>query len=283
MLERTVFFYGLSKNVGKTTAMKRFLEVKDLKGLVPVLTSIGWDGESVDALFGHLKPRIELSPPAYVVTSERFAENGMQNITFVPSYSDMWSLGRLAIYRVNRRVNVELVGPSRLSELRTLKHILDKLAENLILLIDGAVDRRIGLAIADEVYLVVSPILGSAEKLFEIISLYITLFESKSYSKPDIRLEGGLTYERCTELLKRYKVPLIELDNPSKLIMTPRELLRISDKCRITFRTSPTLKGIVLNTFDAENVEYIPDTALRNLLSKLKPLLQHHNLELFTL
>ncbi|NTU75981.1 MAG: hypothetical protein HGA86_07660, partial [Anaerolineaceae bacterium] len=67
---RIIGFAGTAKNTGKTTAALTLLELARTAGLTPALTSIGFDGESLDHVTGLPKPRYLLHPGDLLATAE---------------------------------------------------------------------------------------------------------------------------------------------------------------------------------------------------------------------
>src|SRR5579862_4245835 len=66
---RSIFVVGIGKNVGKTVTMRAIYEAAYAMGIATGLTSIGRDGEAVDAGDAQPKPRLFLRPGTVVATA----------------------------------------------------------------------------------------------------------------------------------------------------------------------------------------------------------------------
>jgi len=256
---KVTFFYGLAKNAGKTTTLNWYINTH----LSPnsALTSIGWDGESYDHLFGHSKPPIYIPPNTYFITFERFKPEDAEVILPLKVHSPFF--GELYLYKARKRTGVQLVGPKRLSQLRRIKEILESLGIKELIL-DGAVDRRVGFEIATHSYIIISPIVvplkdkGREYKLMkDIAKAYHQLFtaqtvgRSSSSSEVFIKREGGVTEETLEKVWKQgYKE--IWIDNPARLVVFPTELPKWLGRIHIRFFRTPELEKLVWNPFDSE-------------------------------
>lgn len=262
---KVTFFYGLAKNAGKTTTLNLYLS--EPVALKRGVTSIGWDGESYDHLFGHSKPSIYLSPNTYLVTYERFQPQGSDEIATLDISSPFF--GKLKVYRTLRRTRVQLVGPKSLSQLRQVISFMRMIGiEELVL--DGAVDRRVGFEVASSTYIVLSPIVVPMRKgerdyqlLVDIARAYHQLFSSPTLSSTSldappgvrervfIKRDGGVTEETLEEIWREGYEELW-LENPSRLILFATELPKWLRRLRIRFFTKPKLERLVWNPFDSE-------------------------------
>ena len=69
-------FAGTAKNTGKTSTALHVLQLCHEHGLQVALTSIGYDGETMDNVTGLPKPRYWLEPGMLLATSERCLKAG---------------------------------------------------------------------------------------------------------------------------------------------------------------------------------------------------------------
>ncbi len=140
---KTFSFIGSDKNAGKTTALnfvyKRLWE-KHGTGTPVCLTSIGINGEEIDAYEGHPKPRIRVFKDSFFVTaSEHLKElTGKYEIfNCFSEFNKLYVLGKcLADFQV------VLEGPNNKQELAELKKIVNNIIPGTCLLIDGSIDRQ---------------------------------------------------------------------------------------------------------------------------------------------
>lgn len=131
---------GMAKNAGKTLTLNYVQHILYAQGKLLGLTSIGRDGEKLDALTHLRKPSITVQPGTIIATSckvianrsklERLEKTGIQT-----------PLGEIEIYRAHEEEQVILAGPSKNSQVKEiLRGIADYGAE--CILIDGAFDRQ---------------------------------------------------------------------------------------------------------------------------------------------
>src|SRR5579859_4236634 len=138
---------GLSKNVGKTTATNALLQALLDEGFYEAselaLTSLGLDGEAVDALTGLPKPRyIPLAGLLVATTGEllRQAEGEGARFERLQQLPGRTALGPVFLARVNQPGQVVIAGPTSLRDLRAT---LDRFGATGVKLgiVDGAINR----------------------------------------------------------------------------------------------------------------------------------------------
>lgn len=283
------FFYGLAKNAGKTTTLNWYTRrAGDLSR--KAFMSIGWDGESFDHLFGHSKPSIELPPNTSIVTFSKFAPAHGEELLDLKVDSPFF--GTLKLFRLKRREKVQLVGPNKLGD---LKKVIDKLRDFNYgeVIIDGAVDRRIGFEVATRVFIVISPIIvplrgedRDYQLLSEIARAYHQILSNSKISQNSqevTAIPGGVTSDTLESLWRR-GVKEILLENPSKLVLEPSELVTWVRRISFRFKQVPKLEAIIWNPFDIERGMYdLKAKAIGEELSKQLPItvleLVNHQLE----
>lgn len=139
---RTVYFFGLAKNTGKTVALRQAMgEARD-KGLKIGVTSVGRDGEAFDAIYRDFeKPTLTFLPGDLVVTSEGLLPERATATALVHPLRIASPLGDLVVARVLEVCDIEIAGPSTISQLRAVRAAMYQLGVDLFL-VDGALDRR---------------------------------------------------------------------------------------------------------------------------------------------
>lgn len=137
---RVVYFLGMAKNAGKTEAFNTLIREVSSAGLSLGLTSVGWDGELLDRLFLHAKPRIRAPKDSLCATSQAVLEKNAAaiKIVFKTKYRSLF--GPLVIAKLHSDSEIELTGPLWGSQLKEVIDYLKKANSDLIL-IDGAIDR----------------------------------------------------------------------------------------------------------------------------------------------
>ncbi|HEX6481593.1 MAG TPA: hypothetical protein VF043_22350 [Ktedonobacteraceae bacterium] len=138
---------GLAKNVGKTTTTNHLLETlvaeNHYRADELALTSLGLDGEAVDALTGLPKPRYVPQAGLLIVTTAellRQAENEGARVERLLQLPGRTALGPVVLARILEPGRVIIAGPTLL---RDLHWVLDKLQGLGVRLgiVDGAINR----------------------------------------------------------------------------------------------------------------------------------------------
>jgi len=145
---------GLAKNAGKTTVTNQLLETLLNENLYRseelALTSLGLDGEAIDALTGLAKPHCIPEAGLLVVTTDnllRQAEIEGAQIERLLQLPGRTALGPVMLARVQRPGRIVIAGPTLL---RDLRNALDQLHEygTHLAIVDGAIN-RVGAAAPD--------------------------------------------------------------------------------------------------------------------------------------
>jgi hypothetical protein len=145
---------GLSKNVGKTTTTNHLLESLLRHNLYHAeelaITSLGLDGEAIDALTGLPKPRYAPQAGILVATTEAFvrqAESEGAQFERLQLLTGRTALGSVMLARVLHPGRIVIAGPTLLRELRAALDQMRVYGARLSI-IDGAIN-RLGAAATD--------------------------------------------------------------------------------------------------------------------------------------
>ncbi len=138
---------GLSKNVGKTTTtnalVQALLDERLYEASELGLTSLGLDGEAVDALTSLPKPRYMPQAGLLVATTDellRQAESGCARFERLQQLPGRTALGPVFLARVKQPGRVVIAGPTLLRDLRaTLEQF--KISGVKLGIVDGAINR----------------------------------------------------------------------------------------------------------------------------------------------
>ena len=148
---RSLALIGLSKNVGKTTTTNYLLETligeKHYSSDELALTSLGLDGEAIDALTGLPKPRYVPNEGLLIATTDGLvlrAESEGAQLQRLQQLPGRTALGPVIVARVIRPGQVIIAGPTLLNDLASAIDRLGRLGANLSI-VDGAIN-RIGAA-----------------------------------------------------------------------------------------------------------------------------------------
>lgn len=144
---------GTAKNVGKTTTFNWLLERLEDGGPLG-LTSVGRDGEEMDAVTDLPKPRINPPVGTLVATSETSAKRSGSRLARIAQTPYWTALGPVALYRVAASGPVELSGPVSAEDAADVRRLLRAAGARRVL-VDGAIDRKASASarVADAVIL----------------------------------------------------------------------------------------------------------------------------------
>lgn len=139
---------GTAKNTGKTTTTIALLNSFYDRGIQVGITSIGFDGETVDNVTGLPKPRLFVRRGVLAVTAEKCLESGSAAFKILDRLDINTPLGRLVCGRVEREGLVVLAGPNRR---RYVREVIDYLRGrgNHLVIVDGALNRIVPMAETD--------------------------------------------------------------------------------------------------------------------------------------
>lgn len=238
---RSTVVVGTGKNVGKTVTMRAIYDAAVARALDVGLTSIGRDGEAVDAGDARSKPRIFLRSGTFVATA--------RDVLPIAPASEIVETSRLAtaagplVYaRVRADAYYELVGPPTASGLREAVDGLLAIAQ--VVLVDGAVDRIAALAGGSDAVVVACGASASAtmEEAVEDVRALVARLCVRRFDvrKPYVRLEGALTASRAAAFIAAKETRQIVVTDPTQILVTGRAatgaLARLRVRCERELR-----------------------------------------------
>lgn len=139
-MSRIIGIAGTAKNTGKTTATMAIMEKVFQKGIKLGLTSIGYDGETLDNVTGLPKPRITMEKGNIVAIADKCIEASTAEIEILEVTNVRSALGRIVIGEIKEPGLVVIAGPNKSSEVRIINQYLQKYGCQLIM-VDGAINR----------------------------------------------------------------------------------------------------------------------------------------------
>lgn len=137
---RSLSIVGLEKNTGKTVCLNYVLRRLNEIGFPCAVTSIGVDGEQVDAVYGSAKPEVTLYDGTIFITSEKHYASRRVVSEIMAVDTRRTSLGRLVTGRVLCGGKVLLSGAASTGLLRQQMAQFRELGVPLSI-IDGALSR----------------------------------------------------------------------------------------------------------------------------------------------
>ena len=144
---------GTAKNTGKTTTLSALLEeIRKDKKIIPAITSIGYDGETIDNVTGLPKPRVEIWEGCITAIAEKCMTFGSAKLKPLMTTDIMTPLGRIVIAEVVVGGKIVLAGPNSSGSLAKILDIFRQTGINLAV-VDGALSRIAPMSEADAIIL----------------------------------------------------------------------------------------------------------------------------------
>lgn len=142
---KTISFIGSHKNAGKTTVLNfvhQQLYKKDGNSMPICLTSIGINGEDVDAFDGKSKPLIPLLKNSFFITSAEHLTHKAGRYQVVDIFSDPIFKKVYILCKALTGFTIVIEGPNEKQAILDIKNRLRSKIGHGVLLIDGSVDRQ---------------------------------------------------------------------------------------------------------------------------------------------
>jgi hypothetical protein len=226
---RRIGVLGLAKNTGKTVAVGTLIRELGYSGRRIGITSIGRDGEEVDAINSEIrKPRVYCPPGTLVATTEPLLRRSQIPHRILVDTGIRTPLGQVVVAGLRSGGELEIAGPSSALGLRAVSE--EMLARGVdAVVVDGSIDRRAvaGPLVSDAVVFATGAVLGQA--IEDVAAATARAFGWASVPvTEDMRIrELGAAAPRCTLLVQGDEVR--ELPPTFALTVEPgdvRSLLR---------------------------------------------------------
>lgn len=229
---------GTAKNVGKTVVVGAICNALHAQGTRYGLTSIGRDGEAIDAADAVAKPRLLLHPGAMIATARSVlpASPAMQILDLSALAT---AAGTIVYAGVCEPAFYEIAGPPTASGIRATVRRLYELDAQFVVL-DGAVDRTAALAgerhavvVATGASNVGTPAEAIADVQALVSRLQIPVFDP---AQPALHIEGALTSSRVAQLLAAGDERQIVVRDPTQVAVRGKVLANLSERLRLRCR-----------------------------------------------
>lgn len=245
-----IFFWGLCKNAGKTTALLyTYALLKTFTARPIVILSCGYDGEATDAVTGLAKPQVVLQKGDYCITIDTFIPEGSLKVLYRGAGPTVHGLPVIA--QATRAVQLAIVSAGTNTGIRKIMQN-GALPGDAVWLVDGAINRRAFIELAESGDLV-------------SISTGNTLSEDANEQQEECRyLEELFTLPADmglppthplldTALAHDLKNTTVVLSNLSHLFLSRKEYGRFKHRGnRLIFTTPPPhILWFTFNPFDA--------------------------------
>lgn len=238
---KSVAIVGMAKNVGKTVTLNHLIQKAEQEGLRLGLTSIGRDGERIDALNAANKPQIYVVTGTLMATTQSSIEKTGIRVQVIADTGINTILGGVFIYQAMEDGYVELVGPHSHSQLKKAIGLMQKEVD--LILVDGAINRSSSAAprITDAVILATGAVVGPdiqtvVEKtVYQVNCFALPMIADSRLAEIAEQLiaknQGGLISENYqikpleieTALLGKEKI-VAELNQDTKILILPGAL-----------------------------------------------------------
>lgn len=225
----SVAIVGIAKNVGKTVTMRALYEAAYEQGVRVGLVSAGRDGESVDAVFGNVKPRLWLYPGMWIATAPQ------------PG-------APLERVRVTQEAYYELIGPPTASGLRAAVDQLHRDCD--LVLIDGAIDRLAVIATGEDAIVVACGAAAAPterEVLDDVRGLVMRLCVPRAdETAPMLRIEGALLPEAAARLVKSGERRQVVVASPAAVMLSGTTAIRALERLQIRCERTASIVAVTV-------------------------------------
>ncbi|HEY1656133.1 MAG TPA: DUF1611 domain-containing protein [Candidatus Tumulicola sp.] len=228
------FVVGTGKNVGKTVTARALYEAAYRRGLRVGIMSVGRDGEALDAIGAHRKPRLFLHPGTTLATAREALARPPASIVLAGS-SLATAAGSLAYAAVATGAEYELIGPPTASGVREAVAFLRARCDATF--VDGAVDRVAAIA-GGSGAVVIAVGASSGASMPEAVDAVRALtrrllVERFDPGEPAIRVVGALTATRAAGLIAAQETRQVVVGDPTQIALGGKAALNAFARLRI--------------------------------------------------
>lgn len=235
---RSIVVVGTGKNVGKTVAVRALCDALCERGQPFGLTSIGRDGESVDASDALQKPRLYLRRGATIATARDVLPATpaveVAELSALPT-----AAGAIVYARVREPGYFEIAGPPTATGMRAAVHRLHALDCGMVV-IDGAVDRVAALAGGEDAVIVATGAANAAtleEAVRSIEALVLRLRTPRAHDdEAGIEIDGALGAARISAFIQASETRPIIVRDPTQIAVHGRAYLSAAGSLRLRCR-----------------------------------------------
>lgn len=232
---RSLFVVGTGKNVGKTVAMRAIADAAVARGLTAGMTSIGRDGEAVDAADALAKPRLFLRPGTLIATARHLLppHPASELMDFTP-----WTTaaGPVIFARVRHAAYYELAGPATAAGVRACVRRFEEFGCDQII-VDGALDRVAALAGGGDAVIVAAGASAARtmeEAVDDVRALTVRLgVPAVDRAKPFVRIEGALTAAQAAHLAAAREDRQVVVRDPTQIAIGGKALLGVISRLQL--------------------------------------------------
>lgn len=208
---------GNSKNAGKTTVLNKLLKDISFEGKTCAVSSIGWDGETIDRVYKTEKPAVLLPEGSYAATCKDLIPISCYLFSILEDTSIETILGSIYIIKALKNLKIEIVGPR---DLKSTKNLIDKLKNYAdFVLLDGALSRNTSASSMITDGFIFSILYNGKDKIIDFEKNIILFYEK--YKKFEIVDKSILNIEPFELLSKnsivvgnKSQIKILNIENP---------------------------------------------------------------------
>ena len=138
---------GLSKNAGKTTFLN-WIVSKYADRKIGIITT-GRDGEEIDLVGGHYKPKVLVPAGSFFSTGEKVIKRNGNSLNVISKLPYVAGGQRLWLVQSTEKIYSEIIGPATASDQVELAKMILSFGANHVF-IDGSLDRK-SIALSNEI------------------------------------------------------------------------------------------------------------------------------------
>jgi len=224
---RSIVVVGTGKNVGKTVVVRTLCEALARRNVRFGITSVGRDGEAIDAVDAMPKPRLFLRPPTLVATASSVLPRSPA-CEMLEISKMLTAAGAITLVAVRSPAYFELIGPPTAAGMQTVRRRLFELGAKRVI-VDGAVDRLAALAGEDDAVIVST---GAADAVTpqaavtDVVAL-VTRLQTPAYdpAREHLRVVGALTPREAADFIAAKETRQIVVRDPTQIALRGKALL----------------------------------------------------------
>lgn len=272
-LGEVISIVGLSKNAGKTTLLNRL--IRDYDG-TPAITSIGYDGESVDAVTDTPKPNVFVYKGTVIYTAEGVVNESDITREIIGVTSINTALGRVVAVRALSDGIVTIAGPAAGEELGELINEFKGFGCDR-LLIDGALSRKVFATIGEGkefMYCIGASYSPDMEKTVADGAFTVKLMTTKERPGDSTRelceIDGILTDKLVEDIIKQKRGVDIVVKDAGKLLISEKMYNAIERrKCSLYVKKRAKCDLVAVNPYSAYGHSYDAKAFLRRVREEI--------------
>lgn len=231
---RSIVVVGTAKNVGKTVVVGTLCQALARRGVRFGISSIGRDGEALDAVDALPKPRLFLRPATLVATAVSVLPRSPA--CEILEVSDlMTAAGPVAMGLVRAPAYFELVGPPTAAGMRTIRRRLFGLGAERVV-VDGAVDRLAALAGEEDAVIVATGAAAATpQAAVADVAALVARLQTPAFDPTlaHVRVAGALMAAQAAAFVATGETRQIVVRDPTQIALRGKAFLAARERLRL--------------------------------------------------